>query len=224
MATIDISILNSVTIIIVFMLIFVGGWGVLQVANPFKDAGKSLYGLMAFLLAVLMVLSSNTVEIVLFATPWLILLALIGFYFIFYARMFGTSEGDITNVFKNKLVGWMVFLGALVIVFAIGSSYGPELADATTPGTVVPTVPTNTGEVIVTEDGTVIVNDDTSVVGPATATNDFGRNLTMILFHPKILGVAFLFLLGTLTILLLNQGIGGDSKGGGGGHGGGGHH
>jgi hypothetical protein len=215
MATvIDISILNSVTIIIVFMLIFVGGWGMLSWVDPFKDKGKSFYGLLAFLLAVLVVLSRKTVSVILVATPWLILLLLIAFFFIFFAKVFGTSDSTITWAFNNKALGWVIFFVALILVFAIGNSFGQDLLASSVPGQPVPTTlpegsVVNADGSVILPDGSIVVPDETGAVpGGSVATGNFGTNLVATLFHPKILGVLFLFLLGTLTILLLNTGMG----------------
>ncbi len=199
------------------MLIFVAGWGLLRVVNPFKDAASSFYGLMAFLIAVLLVLSGKVVRIITTATPWLIVIGMIGFFFIFFSRMFGVSEDTISGAFKDRGVGWLIFFVALVIVFAIGTSFGQDLLSAQTPTQTNP----NTNVTYLPDGTTVVSTDPGSVVGSGTASSDFGRNLVLTIFHPKILGVLFLFILGTLTILLLN--LGGGEKGGGGGGGGAGH-
>ncbi len=217
MAQIDISLLGTATNIIIFMLVFVGGWGVLQVANPFKDAGKSLYGLLAFLVAIVVVMSRQMVSVITFATPWFILLGLVGFFFIFFAKMFGSADSSITNAWEGRGVGWLIFFVSLIVIFALGNSFGQDLLSKTQPGQ-----PTQSVVPVETlPDGTVIVQDTGSVAGPGTNSNDFGQNLVLTLFHPKILGVMFLFLMGTLTILMLNMGV---KAGGSGGGGGGGHH
>jgi len=193
MATLDISILNSVSTVIVFMLVFVGTWGMLSLIDPFKDKARSFYGIIAFLAAILVVLSTKTVNVILMATPWLMLLGMIAFFFLFFARLFGGNDIQIP-IGEPRVYGWVIFFVAIVLLFAIGNSFGQDLLSAQAPG-VAPTT-----EPVVLENGTVIE-------GPgaysAVASNDFGRNLTLTLFHPKILGILFLFILGTLAILLL---------------------
>lgn len=218
MATvIDISILNSVTIIIVFMLVFIGGWGMMSWVKPFGDGkGASFYGLIAFLVAILVALSRKTVSVILTATPWLILLLFIAFFFIFFAKVFGTADSSITNAFTGPVKGWLIFFVAVIILFAIGGSYGQDLLATTVPSQGAPVDVNNLPEgTIVNSDGTIVMPDGSLIVPDATgtvspdagvATGSFGTNLIATLFHPKILGVIFLFLLGTLTILLLNTG------------------
>ena len=193
MATvIDISLLNSVSILIVFVLVFVGGWGLMLVVDPFKDKGKSFYGLIAFLLALVMIMNRKSVQVVMTATPWLMIVVLIAFFFIFFAKMFGADDGSIlTEAGKNK--GWVIFFVILILVFALGSSLGPDLLPATLP---------NQGSSVQITNGTYV--NGTYVPASSTASGDFNTNVVLTLFHPKILGVIFLFLLGTLTIILLN--------------------
>jgi hypothetical protein len=176
MATIDISILSSVSTVIVFMLVFVGSWGMMMLVDPFKDKGRSFYGIMAFLLAVLIVLSRKAVNVILIATPWLMILGLLGFFFLFFAKMF---DGDVKiPIGKASVWGWVVFFVAIIFLFAIGNSFGQDLLSAQAPGQT-----TTTETTVVLEDGTVVNS------GSAVASDDFGRNLTLTLFHPKILGV-----------------------------------
>jgi len=183
-AVLDISILSSVTSVFIFLLVFIGGWGVMTLADPFKDKGKSFYGIISFLIAILVVLSKGVTGVILFATPWLVVLGLVAFFFLFFAKMFMVSEGDITSAMKGSF-GWFIFFIALIMVFAIGTSLGPSLTKAQFP---------NQG----TTNGTV-----TPGAPGSTATADFGSNLLFTLFNPKIVGVLFMFLLGTLTILLI---------------------
>jgi hypothetical protein len=197
-AVLDISILNSVSIVIVFLLVFVAGWGILRFVNPFKGSAESYYGLMAFLLAVLLVLSRKAVNVILIATPWLILVMMIAFFIIFFSKMFGIDDKSIAHSFSEKGWGWMVFVLVLIVLFALGNSFGQDLLAATQPGTNVTTT-----EPIVMEDGTVVYPAPGDVA--TVSGGDFGTNLTFTLFHPKILGVLFFFVLATLTMILLNQ-------------------
>jgi hypothetical protein len=193
MATVlDVSILNSFTLVIVFLLVFVGGWGMLNLTNPFKqEKGKSFYGLLAFLVAVVVVLSKKIVSIILFSTPWLVIIGLVAFFFIFTAKMFNVGDDALDWAFKHKVVGWVIFFVALILVFALGHALGPGLLSLNTPGQGI-------------ADGTTDGTTDGTVGTGGTATGDFGTNLTFTLFHPKIIAVMFMFLLGTLTVLLLN--------------------
>lgn len=188
-SVIDISILNSLSTIIVFVIVFIGGWGIMMVVDPFKEKGRSFYGLLSFLLAVLIVVSKTAVAVIMTATPWLMVLSLVGFFFIFFAKMFGKGDADISASF-GKSFGWVIFFVAVILIFALGTSLGPGLLQAQFPnqGT------TTTGNGTATGEGTL--------TGP-TGTTDFGSNVVFTFFHPKILGVLFLFVLGTLAIIML---------------------
>lgn len=186
-AVLDISILNSFTIVFIFLLVFIGVWGVMTWVDPFKGKGSSIYGLIAFLLAVLVALSRNVVSFILTATPWVLVLGLVAFFFIFFAKMFGVGDASIASAFGGH-IGWFIFFIALIILFSLGAAFGPGLLSASVP-TSTPTDANATGGI----DGTT----------GSTASGDFGTNLVFTLFHPKIIGVLFLCILGTLTILLV---------------------
>lgn len=214
MATIDISLLGLASPIIVFLLFFIGGWGVLQMVNPFKDVGKSLYGLLALLIALALSLSPVMVGIIMSATPWLVFLVMIGFFMIFFAMMFGVKQDTITNAFKGPGQAWMIVLVLIIILFSVGGALGPGLLSAQTPGQ----GSGNTGgnsdvpaaEPVFDENGNIVPAGQGSAGGSGgptspTATDDFGTNLIFTLFHPKVLGVLFLFILASLTIVFLGK-------------------
>lgn len=182
MATVlDISILNSFTIVVVFLLVFVGGWGVLMYADPFKEKGKNFYGLIAFFIAVLTVVSKGVMDIILFSTPWLVFLVLIGFFFIFFAKMFFVSESSLRDAMTGPVKGWLIFFVAIIMLFGFAFTYGQSLLSSTVP------------------------TQETTVSSTDTGSGSFGGNLLSTLFHPKILGVLFMFMLGTLAILMLGK-------------------
>ena len=210
MSTIDISLLSSVSVIIVFMLFFVGGWGLMSMVDPFKGKSKGFYGVLAFLVAVLMVMTPAAVKTVMIATPWLVILGMIGFFFIFFSMMFGAESG-IASAFKGQGIWWLVTFLVIIMLFALGNAFGPSLLPATAgqnSNTPQPTYDAN-GNPVYPVDSSIGINGSGGTVSPdsggTTASTDYGNNLVLTLFNPKILGVLFLFLLGTLTILLLNN-------------------
>jgi len=217
MAVIDISLINVASPILVFLLFFIGGWAILQTVNPFKDVGKNFYGLLAFLVAIALALSSTMVQIVLTATPWLVFLVMIGFFMIFFSLMFGVKQDTITAAFSGPGQAWMIVLLIIVILFSVGGALGPGLLSAQTPGQGSQTP--NTGNLSPTEpvfdaNGNLVPagsigqgtgQGSSGIPTAGVATDDFGSNLIFTLFHPKVLGVLFLFLLGAMTIVLLNK-------------------
>jgi hypothetical protein len=222
MATVDISLLGLASPIIVFLLFFIGGWGVLQTVDPFKStgAGKNFYGLLAFLLAILLSLSSVMVQVVLSATPWLVFMILIGFFIMFFSMMFGVDQKSLMTSFWGKGWGWFITILIVVVLFSLGGALGPALLDARTPGSGSgdgsPTgPPLDLNEPVFDADGNLVPAGSGSAAGAGgspgasvtrtgTATDDFGTNLLFTLFNPKVIGVLFLFVLGALTIVLIN--------------------
>ena len=212
MATIDISLLSVASPIIVFLLFFIGGWAILQAVAPFKEAGKNFYGLLSFLIAIVLSLSSSMVQVVLTATPWLVFIVMIGFFIIFFSLMFGVKQDDIMKMFWGKGWGWFIVLLIIIILFSVGGALGPGLLGATTPGSGSQTggAPVNPDEPVFDAQGNLVpagsINPGTTGSGTqaGTATNDFGTNLIFTLFNPKVLGLLFLFILGALTIVIIN--------------------
>jgi hypothetical protein len=186
------------------MLFFVGGYGLLNAVNPFKD--KKIYGILAFLIAVVMVLTPQAVQVVMTATPWLVILVMMGFFFIFYSMMFGVKEEGITAIIKGSK-GWLIMFVVIIFLFAIGTSFGPSLTKLSAPDTSAqPTI--NPNEPVFDAQGNIVPAGSIGATGTnngGVATGDFGTNLIFTLFNPKILGVLFIFLLGTLTVILLND-------------------
>jgi hypothetical protein len=151
------------------------------------------------------------VQVVMSATPWLVFLIMMGFFIIFFSMMFGVNTEEIKGMFWGKGWGWFIVLLVVVILFSVGGALGPGLLSAQTPGSGNQGgTPVNPDEPVFDAQGNLVpagtINPGTSGSGtqPGTATNDFGTNLIFTLFNPKVLGLLFLFILGALTIVIIN--------------------
>ncbi len=193
------------------MLFFVGGFGVINKVNPFGD--KKTYGLLAFLIALIMVMTPKAIGVVMTATPWLVLIVMLGFFFIFYAMMFGVDQKGITSIMTGTGKGWLITLVVIVVLFAVGSAFGPSLTKLSVPdASSNANPPIDPSEPVMDAQGNIVPAGSLTPVSGAgvpgssgVATNDFSTNLIFTLINPKVLGMIFLFLLGTLTVILLNQ-------------------
>lgn len=204
MATVlDISILSNLSVIFIFIAIFVMGWGLLYFINPFqfKDENKKkVYSVLSFAISFLVILSPGVLGLMVFAIPWLTVILLAAFFLLFFARMFNPElSGE--NLIKMPVVyGFMIFFAALIFLFGLGGIFGQSLLE-TQPGV------DNGG--FTTPEDTFVPVDQTGggTLSPgntgAPASNDFGANIILTLFHPNILGMLFMMLLGTVTILLI---------------------
>jgi hypothetical protein len=199
----------------------------MQKVDPFKGAGKNFYGILAFILAIILSVSPVMVKFTLTATPWLVILVMVGFFIVFFSSMFGVKEASLTGAFTGQGKGWFIVLLIIVILFSIGSAVGPALLTARTPGqsaemgSGVPVSPdepvfdangnlVSAGSLLAPDSGSSVAGGAGGVVSgvtrQGTATDNFGTNLIFTLFNPKVVGVLFLFILGSLTIILINTG------------------
>lgn len=208
MATVlDISILSNLSIIFVFIAVFVAGWGLLYFVNPFgfKDENKKkVYSVLAFALAFIVILSPAVLGLMVFSIPWLTIILMGAFFLLFFAKMFDPNLPTKDLIGKPVVLGFLIFFTALVFLFGMGGIFGQALLE-TQPG-VAEEVDRATGQNGPTDSFVPVHEMRPSNGGtPRTPTQseDFGANLILTLFHPNILGMLFMLLLATITILLL---------------------
>lgn len=210
MATVlDISILSNLSIIFVFVAIFTAGWGLLYLVNPFgfkDDNKKKVYSVLAFALAFIVILSPIVLGLIVFSIPWLTVILMAAFFLLFFAKIFDPGLPTQDLIGKPVVYGFLIFFTALVFLFGMGGIFGQALLE-TQPGV---------GEQVDQATGQTVPADSFVPVGevrpapsgngaPASGSQDFGSNLILTLFHPNILGMLFMLLLGTVTILLIGR-------------------
>lgn len=194
MATfLDITILSHFTSVFTFLLVFVVVFGLLEAFKIFGDDKKGLHAIVALALGFMVVISNGVTTVVQTFAPWMMVLMLVLFFILFLVRMFGMNEKDIKDGFhKNTAITtWIIILTAVVLLYSLASAFGQESLEKG-PGTKI-NVTTAT-----------VINDTSSVSGTsATNTNDFMQNMYNTLYHPKILGLILVMLVGVLAMLFL---------------------
>lgn len=194
MATVlDIGILQNFSIAFSMVLIIAIVYGLLQVTKAF-NGGKGLHILIAFIVGLMFILVPDVTRVVSVMMPWFTLLFIFLVFLLMVYKIFGATDADISGVLRNdRTLVWVIIIIAVVI--AIGSFsvvYGQRLLKETTPGAAaVPAGASQTGAV--------------AGVPLATATPSFTGNLSATFFHPKVLGVIFLFLVAVFTIAILSM-------------------
>lgn len=185
MAVFDISLLGQFSIIFPFLLAWVIIFGVLSYTKTFGD-NKGLHSIIALCLAFLFVLSKDAVQIINFASPWFVLFFLFIIFVIMGFKIFGATDADVLGVLKNPefraISTWIGILSLIIIIASISHVMGQR------------TLEEGSGEVIVIEEGE-----------EGVATGDFQTNVMNTLFHPKILGLLVILIIGSLTIKYLTQ-------------------
>lgn len=190
MATpLDISLLRQFDIIFPFLLVFVMVYAGLSFMKAFKD-NKGLHALLAFVLALLTLFSPLAIRTINIMSPLFVILMIFILFALMIFMTLGPSESDVLHVLKSKeyqftwywilafilLIGFGSFFKAVVetqggIPGYAGGGLGPAIAGA-------PGAPGNAG------------------AGGAGQEADFFKTL----FHPKVLGLVFIMLLGLFTI------------------------
>ncbi len=180
MATpLDIGLIAKFDILFPFLLIMVLVYAFLSRMEWFKEK-QAVAFLIAFLLAIMTLMSPIAIRTINMMAPWFILLMIFGIFLLIAYQALGVSQETITDVITkshySKTIVWWVIVVALII--GIGSL-----------ATVI-----SQREGFVSKLGEP--TDDT--VAP---TEETGFWQTVV--HPKVLGVALIFLIAMFTITKL---------------------
>lgn len=219
MATVlDFSVLSSLSIVFVFVAIFVGAWGLLMMLNPFNfdEKKKNVYSVLAFALAFIFILSRPVVSVISFSIPWFAVLVIITFFMLFFTKMIDPGFDTAALPKEPVVYGFLIAFTVIIVLFGMAATFGQDLLEAQ-PGVSDADVirgetrPTDTF-VPVDEDPAVVAERQITTGGipvngavTPTASSNIGSNIILTLFHPKILGMLFMMVLATMTILLIGR-------------------
>ena len=158
---------------------------------------KAIQALIAVILALLVLIYPDLVNLINFIAPWFVLLFVFIIMLLMVWRIFGVSESSISEfVLNEKAVNWaFVAVGLLILLAGIFNVFGQRALEQQGSGS----------------DGGAETGED----------GQFDSNLFTTLFNPKIMGVGLVFAIAIFSIAFLG-GSGPASSGVGGG--GGGHH
>lgn len=192
MATfLDIGILQHFSSIFTFILVYIIIYGTLEVNSPFGKDKKGLHALIALAISFIIIVSKIAMFIIGYMTPWFVVLFLFIFFILFAVRMFGSSDKDITGILKNRSVYPIIIVFVVIIIISsLSAAFGQQLLEKNTDEEL-----DDNGEAVVIEDGKT----------PSTSTNSFSENLVNTLFHPKVLGMIVILLIGLFALLFLTR-------------------
>ncbi|MBI4149899.1 hypothetical protein HY488_00685 [Candidatus Woesearchaeota archaeon] len=205
MATIlDVGVLANFSIVFAMVLIIAIVYGILQFTKAFHGT-KGLHILIAFIVGLLFILTPDVTRAVSIMIPWFTLLFIFIVFLLMAYKIFGATDADIVGVLRtDRTIAWVIVIIAIVIAIGSFSSvYGQRFLAETVPGAPVEPSGAPTGAV--------------AGVTPSAATPSFSGNLAATFFHPKILGMLFLFLVAVFTIAVLAmeaRSVGGGGLGG----------
>ena len=169
------------------LLVFVVTYAILT-KSEFFGKNKGLHSLMAFAVAMMLLFVPGVVQVIQNMAPWFVLLFVFFILTILTFQFLGVKDADIVKVVSGDwgAIHWII-LGIILIILigSLGSVYGGSLLPFT-------------------EDGQASVSESTDDFN--TDTGDFNRNVGRTLFHPKVVGLIFLLLIGAATIRLMSVG------------------
>lgn len=119
MATLlDLTVLNYLTPLFTFLFILIISYAVL---DKFKLLGENFApkAIAAFSIAMIFLFSTRMVKIVNMATPWFILMIVLGFFIIAILMFLGVKESDISKTVTGGNVVWPIIVISLIIFIII---------------------------------------------------------------------------------------------------------
>ena len=206
----DIGLLGAISTIFIMILVFVIMYGFLSWRKFFGEGNQGLHALIAFAFAILSVMSRGFSTLIAYITPWFFTLIFIGFFILFILMMFGLKEKDLVAGTTPQLRTWVIILVVVVMLFGLGAAFGQTTLEA---GTGLNENVVTPQEPITGEPGYVYYGDDykyyeetTPKTQPRPDSDDFADNVMATLFHPKVLGLIVIMLIGAFAMFLLTKG------------------
>jgi len=189
----DLGLVQDFSSVFVVILVFALVYGALSMGKMF-NAG--LNSLVAVVIALLMLVVPNLIEVLKIALPWFTMVIILTIMLIFAAHIFGSENADIKRTFASEgIMYWIITAAILIIIFSIGKVY------------------------LTTEDGDFNPREALDTGEEVTLSGGFWSTI----FHPNVLGFILVMFIAMFTIILLTS-PGRDSGGGHGEHGNNGHH
>ena len=184
MATfLDLTVLEKLSIIFPFLLVFAVIYGILRYAKTFGEEKEGLHAIIALAIASMVIFSPGAVALIEEMIPWFVVMFLVILMIIMSFMFFGTKEAEFMSALKNSsIVTWVIVFSVIIVLFSFSNVYGQQLL---------------TGEPETPAVGTTVES--------GTGTSDFSQNLSNTLFHPKILGMILILLVATFTIMFLTR-------------------
>ncbi len=165
MATIlDVGILSYFTPVFVFLFIFAIVFAILE-KTRILGKNKGLNSLVAFVIAMLFILTPELIGVVKLSMPWFILLLVLIVFIVVLFLFVGVKAESITEAFERQGVVWfLVIICIIIFLYGLTEIYGPSVHE--------------------------IYAGNKTVEEPS-----FAKQVGKIIFHPRSLGIIFLLII-----------------------------
>jgi DMSO reductase anchor subunit len=179
------ALLDKFAVVFIAIFIFAIVYGLLELVKIFGPGKKNLHAIIAMMIALMAILSSDMVYMIKTMLPWISLM-IVFFFFLHAIPMFMGMKQDEVVVFmggKKRLaaVGWVLGAMIFLVLYSLSNLWGERLLQ---------------GDI---GNGTNVSMNGTG------AGSDFKSNLFSVAFNPKVLGLFIFMLIATLTVNFLTK-------------------
>ena len=184
MATfLDIGLLQYFSVIFPVLLVFAVVFSILTTTKVLGE-NKAINALVAVVLALMVLLVPEIVDVINFMAPWFVILFIFLILLLLIYRMLGATDRDIAEFIKaDRPIKWAIFsVGLIIFLAALGTVFGQQI-----------------GPYLGSEETANVTTED---IQEGVATGNWEQNLFATLFHPKILGVILIFAIAVFMPLI----------------------
>lgn len=180
----EIGLIRYFSVIFPALLVFVVVYALLQ-RTKILGENKTVHATAAIVLAFILMLSEDITTIINFIAPWFVLLFIFVVLLLVVYKLMGATDEDLTGFIRtDKLTQWTIFIiGIVIVISAMAHVYGERL------------LPITQEE----------VPEGVNVTAVEAAPPAFGVSVAKVFFHPKVIGLIFIFLVAVFTIGLLTR-------------------
>lgn len=180
----DIGLLQYFSVIFPVLLVFAVVFSILTTTKILGD-NRAIDALVAVVLALMILLVPDLVDIINFMAPWFVLVFIFLILLLLVYRILGATDKDIAEfVWKDRPIKWAIFaVGIIIFLAALGTVFGQKI-----------------GPYLASEGTENVTSEE---IQSGVATGSWEQNLFATLFHPKILGVILIFAIAVFAIALL---------------------
>jgi hypothetical protein len=185
MATVlDTGLLDKFSFVFSMLLIVVLIYGILEYSHFFGKDRTGLHILIAFLLGVILLLFPSVNEVISTITPWFVLMFIFILLMMIAYKILGATDADIKSamITNKSIIYWILIFSVIILLGGLGKVFlsgGQNSVGLTV------------------NESQVQTQSDVGNVGTGA--------LFATIFHPKVLGLIFLLLIGVFTITSLSS-------------------
>lgn len=175
--------LEKFSVIFTMILVMVVVYAIMQWTKMLGES-KGVHMLIGLIFGLFVIMVPDISSLISVMIPWFVLLFIFILLMIMAYKIFGATDDDILGALKSsdKMIIYVVIIISIIIVIGSFSSvYGQKL---------------------LSKGGGAVENGVAPEPG-STATSSFTSNIGATFFHPKVIGLIFIFLVAAFTIALL---------------------